>query len=70
MHIAEAAVSSLWLKYPPPTFEATERLFVWFSNNRRIEVLVLLVVLFIFGLIVIGVSRRQRAYDSGQVPKG
>ena len=69
MHVAEAAVSSLWLKYPPPTFEATERLFVWFSDNRRIEVLVLLVVLFIFGLIV-GVSRRQRAYDSGQVPKG
>jgi hypothetical protein len=45
---------------PPPIFEARERLFVWFSNNRWIEVFVLLVVLFIFGLIVVGVSRRQR----------
>ena len=57
-----------WKGRPP--FDATERLFVWFSDNSRIEVVVLLVVLFIFGLIVVRVSRRRcLAYDGGEAPK-
>jgi hypothetical protein len=37
-----------------------ERLFVWFSDNRRVEVVRFVVALFVFGIIIVGVSRGLR----------
>jgi hypothetical protein len=47
-----------------------ERLFVWFSDNRRVEIVRFMVALFVFGIIIIvGVSRGLRVtYDGDETP--
>jgi len=49
---------------------SVKRLFVWFSDNRRVEVVRFVVALFVFRIIIIvGVSRGLRVtYDGDETP--
>jgi hypothetical protein len=50
--------SAMW---PIPRFDVEDRLFVSFSDDRWLYILVPIVVLFVFGfIIVVRVSRRHR----------
>jgi hypothetical protein len=44
-----------------------KRLFLWFSDDRRVEVVIrLVIVLFVFGIVIVaGVSRRHRVTSHG-----
>jgi hypothetical protein len=46
--------------------EPAQLIFVWFSNNSRLAVVILVGVVFFFILIIVGVPRRHRG--TGEAP--
>ena len=60
-HHSNSGPQPLRNKTPKRLSDGGEGLFVWFSDDRRLFILIPIVVLFVFGIIiVVGISRRHR----------
>jgi hypothetical protein len=46
--------------------EPAQLIYVWFSNNSRLAVVILVGIVFFFILIIVGVPRRHRGADEAQ----